>query len=46
VIVISAEVAGLEDAALVAGAATTLDKRDFMPDALDALWLEHMPEGR
>jgi CheY-like chemotaxis protein len=46
VIVISTELSGLEDAALAAGAATTLDKRDFVPDTLDALWLEHMPDGR
>jgi two-component system chemotaxis response regulator CheB len=46
VIVISAEAAGLEDAARAAGAATTLDKRDFVPDTLDELWLEHMPGGR
>jgi CheY-like chemotaxis protein len=46
VIVISAEAAGLEDAALAAGAATTLDKRDFVPATLDALWLKHMPDDR
>ena len=46
VVVISAEPEGLSDAALAAGAATTLDKRDFLPRTLDALWLEHMPDGR
>jgi two-component system chemotaxis response regulator CheB len=46
VIVISVDLAGLSDAALAAGAATTLDKRDFFPRTLDALWLEHMPDGR
>jgi two-component system chemotaxis response regulator CheB len=46
VIVISADLAGRRDAALAAGAATTLDKRDFVPSTLDALWLKHMPERR
>jgi hypothetical protein len=46
VIVISADLAGRSDAALAAGAATTLDKRDFVPSTLDALWLKHMPERR
>ena len=46
VIVISADPDGLSDAARAAGAATTLDKRDFVPHTLDALWLEHMPDGR
>jgi CheY-like chemotaxis protein len=45
VIVISADLAGRSDAARAAGAATTLDKRDFVPRTLDALWLEHMPDG-
>ena len=46
VIVISANLDGRSDAARAAGAATTLDKRDFVPHTLDALWLEHMPDGR
>jgi chemotaxis response regulator CheB len=46
VIVISADLAGRNDAARAAGAATTLDKRDFVPRTLDALWLEHKPDGR
>jgi CheY-like chemotaxis protein len=45
VIVISADLAGRGDVARAAGAATTLDKRDFVPHTLDALWLEHMPDG-
>jgi CheY-like chemotaxis protein len=45
VIVISAEPDGLSAAAREAGAATTLHKRDFLPSRLDALWLEHMPDG-
>jgi two-component system chemotaxis response regulator CheB len=45
VIVISADLTGRRDAALAAGAATTLDKRDFVPSTLDALWLKHMPDG-
>lgn len=45
VIVVSADLAGLSDAARAAGAAATLDKRDFAPHTLDALWLEHMPDG-
>lgn len=45
VIVVSADLAGLSDAARAAGAAATLDKRDFLPHTLDALWLEHMPDG-
>ena len=46
VIVISAEPDGLSDVARAAGAATTLDKRDFVPSTLDALWFKHMPDGR
>jgi two-component system nitrate/nitrite response regulator NarL len=46
VIVISAELDGLSDVALAAGAAATLDKREVVPGTLDALWLEHMPDGR
>ena len=46
VIVISAEPEGLGNVARAAGAATTLDKRDFVPRTLDALWLKHMPDGR
>ena len=46
VIVISAEAAALGDAARAAGAVTTLGKHEFVPDTLDALWLEHMPDGR
>ena len=46
VIVISAELDGLSDLALAAGAATTLDKRDFVPRTLDALWQAHKPDGR
>ena len=46
VIVISAEAEGLNDVARAAGAAATLHKRDFVPSTLDALWLEHMPDGR
>jgi CheY-like chemotaxis protein len=45
VIVVSADLAGLSDVARAAGAAATLDKRDFVPHTLDALWLEHMPDG-
>jgi CheY-like chemotaxis protein len=45
VIVVSADLAGLSDVARAAGAAATLDKRDFLPHTLDALWLEHMPDG-
>jgi CheY-like chemotaxis protein len=45
VIVISAELDGLSDGARAAGAAATLDKRDFVPRTLDSLWLEHMPDG-
>ena len=45
-IVISAELDGRSDVARAAGAATTLDKRDFVPRTLDSLWLEHMPDGR
>src|SRR6476659_304255 len=37
VIVISADLDGRNDAALAAGAATTLDKRHFFPRTLDAL---------
>src|SRR6478752_7296458 len=46
VIVISAEPDGLSDVARAAGAVATLHKRDFFPSTLDALWLEHMPDGR
>jgi DNA-binding NarL/FixJ family response regulator len=46
VIVISADLAGRNDDALAAGAATTLDKRDFLPRKLDALWQAHKPDGR
>lgn len=45
VIVISADLDGQSDVAREAGAAATLDKRDVLPHALDALWLEHMPDG-
>jgi len=45
VIVVSADLAGLSDVARAAGAAATLEKRDFAPHTLDALWLEHMPDG-
>ncbi len=45
VIVISADLAGRSDAARAAGAATTLNKWDFVPGTLDALWLKHMPDG-
>lgn len=45
VIVVSADLAGLSDDARAAGAAATLEKRDFSPHTLDALWLEHMPDG-
>ncbi len=45
VIVISAELDGMGDVARAAGAAATLDKRDVLPATLDALWLEHMPDG-
>jgi CheY-like chemotaxis protein len=46
VIVISADLDGRNDAALAAGAATTLDKPDFFPRTLDALWQAHKPDGR
>src|SRR5437764_11410429 len=46
VIVISADLDGRSDAARAAGAATTLDKRDFVPRTLDALWRAHKPDGR
>ncbi len=46
VIVISADGEGLSDVARAAGAATTLHKRDFVPNRLDALWLKHMPNDR
>ena len=46
VIVIPADLAGRSDDALAAGAATTLDKRDFVPNTLDALWQAHKPDGR
>ena len=46
VIVISADLDGRNDDALAAGAATTLDKRDFVPHTLDALWQAHKPDGR
>jgi CheY-like chemotaxis protein len=45
VVVVSADLDGLSDVARAAGAAATLEKRDFLPDTLDALWLEHMPDG-
>ena len=45
-IVISADLDGRSDAARAAGAATTLDKRDFVPRTLDALWQAHKPDGR
>jgi CheY-like chemotaxis protein len=45
VIVISADLDGQSDVAREAGAAATLDKRDVLPHTLDALWLEHMPDG-
>jgi len=44
VIVISTDPDGLGDVARAAGAATTLDKRDFVPSTLDTLWLKHMPD--
>src|SRR2546423_7377031 len=43
VFVISADLAGRSDAALTAGAVATLDKRDFVPHTLDALWQAHKP---
>jgi DNA-binding NarL/FixJ family response regulator len=46
VIVISADLDGRSDAAREAGAATALDKRDFVPRTLDALWQAHKPDGR
>src|SRR5436853_2296194 len=46
VIVISADLGGRSDAARAAGAATTLDKRHFVPHTLDALWQAHKPDGR
>jgi chemotaxis response regulator CheB len=46
VIVISADLDGRSDAARAAGAATTLEKRDFVPRTLDALWQAHKPDGR
>jgi CheY-like chemotaxis protein len=46
VIVISADLDGRNNAELAAGAATTLDKRDFFPRTLDALWQAHKPDGR
>ena len=46
VIVISPDLDGLSDVALAAGAAATLDKRDVVPDTLDALWQAHKPDGR
>jgi CheY-like chemotaxis protein len=46
VIVISADLDGRSDAALAAGAATTLEKRDVVPSTLDALWQAHKPDGR
>ena len=46
VIVISADLDGRNDAALAAGASTTLDKLDFVPRTLDALWQAHKPDGR
>jgi CheY-like chemotaxis protein len=46
VIMVSAELIGLSDVARAAGASATLDKRDFLPRTLDALWLEHMRDGR
>ena len=46
VIVISADRDGRSDDARAAGAATTLDKRDFVPRTLDALWQAHKPDGR
>jgi CheY-like chemotaxis protein len=46
VIVVSTDLAGLSDVARAAGAATTLDKRDFVPRTLDALWQTHKPDGR
>jgi DNA-binding NarL/FixJ family response regulator len=46
VIVISADLDGRSDAARAAGAATTLDKRDFVSRTLDALWQAHKPDGR
>jgi CheY-like chemotaxis protein len=45
VIVISADLDGQGDVAREAGAAATLDKREVLPHTLDALWLEHMPDG-
>ena len=46
VIVISAELDGLSDLARAAGAATTLDKRDFVPNTLNTLWQAHKPDDR
>jgi CheY-like chemotaxis protein len=46
VIVVSTDLAGLSDVARAAGAAATLDKRDFAPRTLDALWQAHKPDGR
>jgi CheY-like chemotaxis protein len=46
VIVISADLAGRNDAARAAGAVATLDKRDVVPRTLDALWQAHKPDGR
>ena len=45
VIIVSADLDGLSDVARAAGASATLDKREFLPRTLDALWLEHMPNG-
>ena len=45
VIMVSADLDGLSDVARAAGAAAALDKRDVLPATLDALWLEHMPDG-
>jgi CheY-like chemotaxis protein len=45
VIASSAELDGMSDVARAAGAAATLDKRNVLPATLDALWLEHMPDG-
>lgn len=45
VIVISAEPEGLSDVAEAAGAAATLQKRDFVPSTLEALWRKSMPDG-
>ena len=46
VIVISAHLDGRSGAARAAGAVATLDKRDFVPSTLDALWQAHKPDGR